>query len=187
MTPRLKIAFVVIVAAQVLVLIGFIADREYTLRTGTDVVLQTVPIDPRSLFQGDYVILDYEIATAEWYIDFPVGQTLYLSLSEAGEVWEAESYGESKPPGDDAVFIKGTIDRPGHLDFGIGTYFVPEATGLLVERTSDVKVVASVDDRGKAVIKDVLLDGVPFSEARKLKAEAEKEAESETGPPPLPR
>ena len=53
------------------------------------------------------------------------------------------------------------IDR-GHLDFGIGTYFVPEGTGHIIERAQDLQVVASVDDDGNAVIKDVLVDGEPF-------------------------
>ena len=63
---------------------------------------------------------------------------------------------------DGDVFIKGRIDDRGRLDFGIGTYFVPEGTGRIIERAQDVKVVVSVDDDGNAVIKDVLVDGEPF-------------------------
>ena len=62
MSLKFRLAFLVIVGAQVLLLLGLIADREYTLRAGVDVVLETLPIDPRSLLQGDYVVLRYEIA-----------------------------------------------------------------------------------------------------------------------------
>lgn len=61
------------------------------------------------------------------------------------------------------VYIRGVINAEGRLDFGIGTYFVPEGTGYLIEDAEDVKVVVSLDDRGQAVIKSVLVDGVPFN------------------------
>ena len=165
MSRRFKLTFLIIVIAQVVLLLGFIADREFILQTGDEIVLETAPIDPRSLLQGDFVTLDYVIASLPSDSQIPVGTTMYVSLRDAGEVWEAVDYSPKKPSDGDAVFIKGTVDRPGHLDFGIGTYFVPENSGRPIERSADVKVVAFVDNRGRAVISDVLLDGVPFSEA----------------------
>ena len=164
MSVKFRLAFFAIVAAQIFLLLGMIADREYTLRTGTDVVLQTVPIDPRSLLQGDYAILDYQISRPPSG-RFPVGSTVYVILKR-GEVWTAHAYVTGKPSDPDVVFIKGKVDRPGHLDFGIGTYFVPEGTGLAIQRAADVKVKVSIDGRGKAVIKQVLVDGKPFEPKR---------------------
>ena len=69
MKPWGRIAFWAIVAVQLVFLIGFIGVREVALRTGTEVVLQTVPVDPRSLLQGDYAILDYEIARLPDWMD----------------------------------------------------------------------------------------------------------------------
>ena len=66
-----SIAFWVVVAGQLVFLLGFIAVKEVALRTGTEVVLQTVPVDPRSLLQGDYAILDYEIATLHEHMQRP--------------------------------------------------------------------------------------------------------------------
>ena len=65
MSPKVRIAFILVVAAQLALLIGMVGFKEFTLQTGTDVVLQTVPVDPRSLLQGDYVILRYEIGIPE--------------------------------------------------------------------------------------------------------------------------
>ena len=62
MSLPLKLAFWATVAGQIILLLAFIAIKENTLRTGTSVLLQTVPIDPRSILQGDFAILDYEIA-----------------------------------------------------------------------------------------------------------------------------
>ena len=158
-----RIAFLTVVAAQLVFLIGFIGIRETALFTGTEVVLQTVPVDPRSLLQGDYAILDYEIATLPGYMETRgIGETVYVELRRAGRTFGQQA-DYSVWPGnfDGEIFIKGRIDDRGRLDFGIGTYFVPEGTGRIIERAQDVRVVVSVDDDGNAVIKDVLVDGSP--------------------------
>ncbi len=167
MRPWVRIAFWAIVAAQIVFLIGFIGVREAALRTGTEVVLQTVPVDPRSLLQGDYAILDYEIARLpDWMDGFPTGRTVYVALREERDVWASSTYTEERSRVAGEVFIRGRIDRMGHADFGIGTYFVPEGTGHIVERAQDVKVVVRVDRNGNAVIKDLLVDGEPFEPDR---------------------
>ena len=166
MSRLFGVGFWGLVAAQVLLLLALIGGKEYTLNVGTTVVLQTVPIDPRSLLQGDYAILGYEISTLpSTPSGWSRGSTVYVSLVEKGEVWQALRYSTYKPTSDD-VFIKGTVDSRGLLDFGLGTYFVPEGTGHIIERARDVKVEAVVDSRGKAVIKRVLVDGEPFDSKR---------------------
>ncbi len=54
-----KKTFYLIVVFWLLIFSGFIAYKEYTLRTGTEVILKTMPVDPRDLFRGDYVTLNY--------------------------------------------------------------------------------------------------------------------------------
>ena len=70
-------------------------------------------------------------------------------------------YRTNVPPSS-SVFIKGRVDRRGHLGFGVGSYFVPEGTGHIIEGAQDVKVVVNVDTNGSASIKQVLVDGQPF-------------------------
>ena len=166
MSRLFGVGFWGIVAAQILLLLALIGGKEYTLNVGTTVVLQTVRVDPRSLLQGDYAILGYKISTLPTSPSgWSPGSTVYVSLVERVEVWEAVRYSTRKPSSDE-VFIKGTVDKWGLLDFGIGTYFVPEGTGHIIERAGDVKVEAVVDSRGKAVIKRVLVDGEPFDPKR---------------------
>ena len=167
MKPWVRIAFWAIVAAQLAVLIGSIGLREVALRTGTEVVLQTVPVDPRSLLQGDYAILDYEIARLpDWMDGFSADRIVYVVLQEEREAWTSSAYTDERSRVAGEVFIQGRIDRRGHADFGIGTYFVLEGTGRIIERAQDVKVVVSVDEYGNAVIKHVLVDGKPFDPDR---------------------
>ena len=165
MSLKFRVAFLVIVAAQVLLLLGLIADREYTLRAGVEVVLETLPVDPRSLLQGDYAILRYKIAQApdNWKVN-PGQQEVYVYLEEGPEAWYAVRIEVRRDDSDGRPFIKGTVGSGREIDFGIGTYFVPEGAGHIIERSNNIRVVVSVDRRGKAVIKDVLVDGEPFSE-----------------------
>ena len=166
MSSRFKLAFLVIASAQVLLLLGLIADREFTLRTGTEVVLETLPVDPRSLLQGDYVVLRYEIAQLPDDWKAGPGQEVYVYLEEGPEAWQAVRREFYRDESDGHPFIKGTVEQNGEIDFGIGTYFVPEGSGHIIEQSTDIKVVVSVDNRGRAVIKDVLVDGEPFDEVR---------------------
>ena len=162
MSTWARAAFWLVVAGQLIFLLGFIAYKEADLRTGREIVLQTAPVDPRSLLQGDYAILDYEIASLPGHMrDIERGTSVFVVLKEGPEVWEEEDY-RTRLPSSSHVFIEGRVDRPGHIDLGIGTYFVPEGTGRIIETADDVKVVVKLDADGSAIIKEVLVDGVAF-------------------------
>src|SRR5690349_14892887 len=49
-------------AIQFALLAVMVFDRIQILRDGTEVILQTRPIDPRDLLRGDYVTLSYDIS-----------------------------------------------------------------------------------------------------------------------------
>lgn len=171
-----------------LIFSGFIAYKEYTLRTGTEVMLKTLPVDPRDLFRGDYVTLNYEISTLDmeklpseesyFYNDEPI----YLALELKN------GYGVPKKiyttPPEDGLYIKGKVkdviydwetDESSNMteeatikelrvDYGIESYFVPEGRGMEIEkaqRTGKTEVDAKViiDKYGNAVIKSLLMDG----------------------------
>ena len=149
-------------------LLAFIGVKENVLRTGTSVLLQTVPVDPRSLLQGDFAILDYEIAELPaWAGDARQGDRYYVELIEGDDgVWRADRYSRLKIDSAE-VFIKGTVNSRGRLDLGIGTYFIPEGTGRIIDSADDVKVRVAVSSGGSAVIEELLIDGKPF-DPRKL-------------------
>lgn len=182
-----KILYLTIVF-WLLIFSGFIVYKEYTLRTGTEVLLKTLPVDPRDLFRGDYVTLNYEISTLDmekipseesyFYSDEPV----YLALELKN------GYGVPKKiyttPPEDGLYIKGKVkdilydwetDESGitteeetikelRVDYGIESYFVPEGRGMEIEkaqRTEKTEVDAKIiiDKYGNAVINSLLIDG----------------------------
>ena len=62
MKARFKIALVSIIVLQIVSLVVFVIYQENLKATGTKIVLQTIPIDPRDLLRGEYVDLRYEIS-----------------------------------------------------------------------------------------------------------------------------
>ncbi|MBI4197557.1 MAG: GDYXXLXY domain-containing protein, partial [Chloroflexi bacterium] len=149
MSKRARLAFAAIVLFQLLFLAGLAAYNEVTLRTGTVVVLQTVPVDPRDLFRGDYVVLRYEISRLDFvpppYLNVRVfsapGQTAYVLLEQQGEVWKPRAVARDATAQWD-VFIRGTVTRIENpqtpvtvveVEYGIENYFVPEGTGGEIE------------------------------------------------------
>jgi uncharacterized membrane-anchored protein len=162
-------AFILIGLFWLALIGGLLGFKEYTLRTGQEVLLRTVPVDPRDLFRGDYVILQYELSTfpaaelgvdperpAPWY-----NRQYYVSLEVEDGYASATGVYQNKP---DGLFLKGRImnirNEEAMLDYGISSYFVPEGRGHEIERGDqrpDVRV--SIDKFGNAVILALVVDG----------------------------
>ncbi|MFJ2986646.1 GDYXXLXY domain-containing protein [Collimonas sp. NPDC087041] len=71
-------AFVIAALVTLLLLNGIVWQHEQTLKHGRAVLLQLRPVDPRSLMQGDYMALDYQLTQQ-------VGQLLSTTDATAGE------------------------------------------------------------------------------------------------------
>jgi uncharacterized membrane-anchored protein len=179
----LRIGIVVLV--QTLILAGMIGMRQWTLNTGTPIVLETQPVDPRSLFSGDYVRLGYTISDLKLEDlagdkEFKRNDTLFVVLAPAGEYWKAVSVHRSRPDiGPDQVMIKGRVEYLAYMlwdpaqnkslqvrhiraRYGVEDYFVQEGTGGALQRPEPgekVSILVAVDRFGNAGIKAVLVNG----------------------------
>ena len=141
---------------------AMIANRQLILSSDTVVVLETKPIDPRSLFRGDYVRLSYEIN--ELQLDelsgeriFKTNETVYVVLQKSNQYWHAKAiylqYDKipEKYDGENFALIQGVVKRVSQrqwkrgkkvnnsvtslrVSYGIENYFVPEGDGLKLER-----------------------------------------------------
>ena len=61
---RRTIAYIAFAVLAVGVLNGLVFQKERLLARGDTVYLELAPVDPRSLIQGDYMRLDYQVADA---------------------------------------------------------------------------------------------------------------------------
>lgn len=175
-----------ILVLQTAALAGMVAMKQWTLATGTPILLKTEPIDPRSLFRGDYVVLNYSISRLELDQlggddDFARNQDVYVVLEPGAAYWEPESVHHHYPAAPErAVVMRGEVfgtdstrfdpaqkqvvsARAILVRYGIENYFVPEGEGRALERGDagpiDVQVV--VDARGNSAIAGILVNGVP--------------------------
>ena len=145
MSKTKKILFSLIVVLQVVSIIAFVAIQEIRFSESKIITLQTQPIDPRDIFRGDYVILDYEIShltenttkrngsdkTTCCYYEFweETDKDVYVFLKPAGDIWQA--FGISSSYDGDNLFtntdsnipefirVKGkltTVDNIEHID-----------------------------------------------------------------------
>jgi uncharacterized membrane-anchored protein len=166
--PVSRRRFLVAAAVQIVALVGLVAWKGSIFVTeGPTVVLRTVPVDPRSLFMGDYVALRYALSTLRpedgvdadrW--DLPAGAAAFVVLEEAGDgTWRAVRLAAERPLQDASrPFVAGVVDRCAPeagctLTYGIEQYYVPEHRGPALEeaaRHGDVLVTVKLDLLGRA-------------------------------------
>lgn len=161
---RRRIIFIVIVLLQIAFLIFMIAGKQYTIAAGQKILLKTAPVDPRSLFSGDYVVLSYDISRIDLNkvktdIDssaqrynyqnrrnrIKASNTVYVKLSKkpGEEYWTPDSVTREKPvvkAGE--VFVKGRenyidmVDKVPviRISYDFETFYVPEGKGYEIEK-----------------------------------------------------
>lgn len=183
MSPARRLFFIALF--QTLALLVMVGVKQYTLDTGISVVLETKPVDPRSLFSGDYVRLNYAISNLRYDQvggdrDFSPHDAAYVVLQPGKPYWTPVSVHHALPrlaPGQ--VVIRGEVEYEGHslwnaqthasdnvgylaVRYGIENYYVPEGEGRKLERPpADAKVSlrVAVDGAGNAGIQAVLVNG----------------------------
>lgn len=171
--------FVGFVVLQALVLVGWAASLEQARARATLVRLEIVPVDPRDLLHGDYIVLNYTISTLpeselvgrrpEWS---DAGRTIYVALAprDGRHVAVAASLErEALPSGGDRRLIVGRLrqaplrDNPGGprgVEYGIERYYVPEGKGNPPPGRMEAEVALTVD--GRAFLTRLLVDGKPY-------------------------
>lgn len=170
---------------QTAILGSMIEGRASILRSGTEVLLKTAPVDPRDLLRGDYVVLSYDISTipaalikgakpqaGSWtpvHVRISPGADGFWTVTEASF--------ESLPQQAGSVVLRsqpieaydwqwaegGTL----FATYGIERYYVPDGEGRVIEDGRNdrrVSVAARVSQDGVAQIRALMLDGEPLYE-----------------------
>lgn len=147
----------------------WVIKSEYILITGRKVLLKTIPVDPKDLLMGDYVILNYDISQVpEQYknVKYKQNEEVYVVLKtdkdNIATIDRIQTY--SKP--DEPLYIKGKISQCNTIiplwktgtciNYGIESYYVKEHTGKDLEKNlrDGALVKISIDRHGNAKIKE---------------------------------
>lgn len=164
---RILFGLTLVIVFQVVVLAGVYLNAMHPLWTGETIRLKTVPIDPRSLFRGNYARLNYDISTIPKRDADPIftprmHEVVYVRLKPDEKGLMGYSGISAQKP-DQGMFIRGRIQNrfagnSGYrVKYGIEAYFAPKKKALELEkklRQSAVAVI-KVTPNGKAALLEV--------------------------------
>jgi len=162
-----------LVALIQLVLISIpLIDRLQVQGSGQTVRLAVVPVDPRDLLRGDYVIINLAIGQISKEVPgsetVAYGDRVFVGLRASGDIpAEPVLVARTREEAGDLA-IAGTVlsvlDDEIRVDYGIDAFFLPEGEGLEIERLdrSRIQLEVTVADDGRSLPVNLLVDGVVF-------------------------
>lgn len=155
-----------VLAAQLIGLLGWAAYHETVRRTAPTVLLKTRPVDPRDILRGDYMILSYEISRPAKAVKRPeiLNDEVYVVLKPEGTHHVIDEILSEEPAATDSrTWVRATAQGGFgdlSLDYGIDRYFVPEGRGTPSFKVMEIE--ASVSAQHRLYIRRVFLDGKRF-------------------------
>ncbi len=183
--PRFAIPALATAAILQSLVIGWtVWDRARLISGGREIRAAVVPVDPRDVFRGDYVVLGYgfsgrnDIALPQGARE---GDAVYVLLKRQGpNEWAQASVSFVQPETatQDEIAVKAIVEsvRPGRSDgggavlgglrYGIERFYVPEGEGREIEglvRDQRVVAVLAVGADGRMALKGLETDGKPIA------------------------
>ncbi|MCA0991937.1 GDYXXLXY domain-containing protein [Guptibacillus hwajinpoensis] len=146
----------------VILMVSFVAyngiKNEVALQSGKEIRLALTPVDPRSMLQGDYVTLRYDISTLPGATNLPANKKIKVILSPTSEkTYEYGGYYKiegnwNKPyePSDKDVVVNGITYSDHDVQYGIESFFIPEGEGQVVE--DKTMAIIKVSENGNALL-----------------------------------
>lgn len=177
----LFLVFMLIALAQLYVPVKMILDREDILNKGTAYKFKTEPIDPNDPFRGKYISLRYEqdMIEVQNEADWLSGEIVYALLTTDNEGYAKIQSVSKEPPTDKQDFLKTKVSYISSngsnqltIDYPFNRYYMEESKAYDAELTyresqldSNQIAYALVNIKeGEAVLKDVLINGIPIRE-----------------------
>jgi uncharacterized membrane-anchored protein len=161
------VGLIVAIAAQFLVLTGMVVKAAIPRWVGTEIRVRTVPIDPRSMFRGNYAQLNYEFGQLPTDVltsheQLRPGEIVYVTLKPGDEgLYRFAGASLDRPAG--GIFLRGRIvtsDPPYRVKYGIEAFFAPKEKALQLEqdlRNGGIAVLM-IDGGGRVALEDVIPD-----------------------------
>lgn len=143
----MKKIFVVLNLLLLMIVFGYsVIKEEKNLKKAT-FYIKTVPVDPRSLIQGDYMVLNYDIAESarmeignirKGYIRIKIND---LKIAEFIRIDE-----EYLPPSNNEISIQ--FQKNGsNIDIGVNSYLFQEGTGNKFQKAQYAEVIELKNDK----------------------------------------
>ncbi|MBV9464143.1 MAG: GDYXXLXY domain-containing protein [Verrucomicrobiae bacterium] len=150
-------------ALQLAVLLAMILGRLAPLATGETLLVRVVPADPRDIFRGDYVTLNYGFTRLPENsgFEYSYGQPVYVTLvpDADGKHWKMDRFSLTRPA--TGKYLRGSTAGWGRAEFGIEAFFVQEDQGKKYEdaiRSRKVSAEIAVTHAGHAALKRLVVE-----------------------------
>jgi uncharacterized membrane-anchored protein len=133
-----------------------VVQNEALLADGKTIRLPLEPVDPRSLLQGDYVILRYSVSTLTLEPEPAVYEKVSVELTpnDNGVYEYSGAFVKGRAPQHSSktgVWMTGRYKGNGQIEYGIENYFVSEGTGRELEERAKHAVI-KVSESGDALL-----------------------------------
>jgi uncharacterized membrane-anchored protein len=178
--------FILAVLLQIIVILGILVYKYSVVANGSSVLLRVMPVYSSGYLRGEYESFRFNISNVSQYQfsdwkQIHTGQTVYVTIEKQGKYWEASYPISVNKPTDGSLFIQGKVtyisDNPSDstsykqdntggqvvINYGIEEYSVPESSmDLSAEAGKEVVARVTIDGTGKALIRQILVDGKPW-------------------------
>jgi len=170
-----------LIGVQITVIVGFYLLGYFHLELGEKVLLKILPPpDPLSLFQGHYLVLNYEISflKRDEYLfvskkysspsQIPPYETVFVVLEKEDSYFTAKEISTELPK--KKPFIRGTVvenkDGDLEIEYGIENYFIPERNFAKIEQKfidyfqqgKEIFAEISLDKFGKPLLRKIIVE-----------------------------
>lgn len=116
MTKNLKISIIGIIIFQIIILLAMLVKANMPLWFGTEIKIKVKPVDPRSMFRGNYVRLTYDFSSIEINYKHPLydknlrkGEKIYISFTKTDDIYVYNKISLEEPT--NTIYIQGRIKR----------------------------------------------------------------------------
>lgn len=169
MKSKITAALAAAILFQFLVLTGMYLKAQLPLWTGEEIRVTTVPVDPRSMFRGNYARLRYPFSELDASLfgeeSLRQGEVVFISLEQTGSGrYRLAGAGLEEP--EEGVFLRGRVSGSWFRDsgetyrvrYGIEAFFAPKEEALRLEKVlrDRAEALLKVDGDGQARLVAVL-------------------------------
>ena len=178
--------FFVTTALIFLVLGGMIWKKEADRKHGRILYLRLAPVDPRSLMQGDYMVIRYHATEKAWAAKcYEKGNAMILSLDQKkrGRFMRCATQGQTT---EGSELLLSFQPHPFEVRIGAESFFFQEGRGKTYEKAAYGKLI--VNPQGKAMLLDLVDKNLqPFYPDSAQKYQTQKQPNTPQNPPKAPR
>ena len=159
-----KYKWLIIIVNLVLLLIYFnysIVEKETLLKNGQPILLKLAPVDPRSLMQGDYMTLRYDISNNINAENIPSRGYCVIKLDTNGIAQRVRFQKNAVPLKTGEYLIKYTSPNSWRINIGAESFFFQEGHaekyskaaygGIKTDKDGNSLLIGLYDDRLKLI------------------------------------